>query len=205
MSRRSAFTLMELMVSVAILVLIILSVGTMFQSASRSVGVSQAINEMLSNHRAVQQQIASDIKGIDKNGFLVIRSKNGGTNRRFDQIAFISLGNFPNRTGVNNFTAPFTDRLTSNAALVWYGQLAIQSKTPPAAGNYLTSNQGTAVLLNALPSGVNDADFILGRHTTLLVPASGNVLPTLSSTGLNYRVYTTPQVHHRQYLRVYQQ
>ncbi len=52
-----AFTLMELMVSVTILVFIILSVGLIFSGASKSVGDSQAIMEMLSNVRAVQQLI----------------------------------------------------------------------------------------------------------------------------------------------------
>ena len=46
--------------------------------------------------------------------------------RRFDQIAFISNGSFPNRTGANDapgpLYAPFTDGSTANAALVWWGQ-----------------------------------------------------------------------------------
>jgi prepilin-type N-terminal cleavage/methylation domain-containing protein len=184
----SGFTLMELMVSVAILVIVILAVGIIFQSASRAVGVSQATLTMLSNTDATQGQFQRDVSAIDKNGFLVIRSvSNGG--RRFDQISFIALGNFPNRTGVSDVTQPFTDPLVASAALVWYGQLAIQSATPPAGGNYLVANQGTAVALTALPSGVNDGDFILGRHTTLLVSPSGNNAPGYTPIGLNYRGY----------------
>ena len=58
---RSAFTLMEMVVSVSILVVIILSVGAIFQSAGRTIGISQASMDMLSNVRAVQQQLESDL------------------------------------------------------------------------------------------------------------------------------------------------
>jgi prepilin-type N-terminal cleavage/methylation domain-containing protein len=182
------FTLMELMVSVAILVVVILAVGIIFQSASRAVGVSQATLTMLSNTDATQGQFQRDVSAIDKNGFLVIRSvSNGG--RRFDQVSFIALGTFPNRTGPNSASS-FTDPLAAPAAVVWYGQLAIQSATPPAGGNYLAANQGTAVDIQALPSGVNDGDFILGRHTTLLVSPDGSGAPNYGPAGISYEGYT---------------
>jgi prepilin-type N-terminal cleavage/methylation domain-containing protein len=79
-SASRAFTLMELMVSVAILVIILLSVGVIFGGASRSVSNSQAIMEMLANVRAVQQVVEQDVRGMDRNGFLVIRSRVWNTN-----------------------------------------------------------------------------------------------------------------------------
>src|ERR1051325_9496432 len=71
----SAFTLMELMVSISILIIIILGVGVMFQGASKTVGNSQGLMDTMSSVRAVQGLMERDISGIDKNGFLVIRSR----------------------------------------------------------------------------------------------------------------------------------
>jgi prepilin-type N-terminal cleavage/methylation domain-containing protein len=178
------FTIIELMVSVAILVIVILSVGIIFQSASKAVGVSQSTMVMLSDTNASQGQFQRDVSGIDKNGFIVIRSVlDATTKRRFDQLSFVAYGSFPNRTGLYSTTSPFTDSLVSAAALVWYGQLVIQSTSQPAGGNYLAPDQTAAVALNSSPSGVNDGDFILGRHTTLLVSPSGSTTPNLYSNG----------------------
>ncbi len=69
-SPRRAFTLIEMMVAVSILVIIILSIGVLFKGAGQSVGISQASLEMLSNVRATQQQIERDVSGLNKKGFL---------------------------------------------------------------------------------------------------------------------------------------
>ena len=72
--RRPGVTLLEMLVAVAILVVIVLCVGIIFAGTSRAVGTSQALLEMLSNARAIQEQMTRDVAAIDKNGFLVIRS-----------------------------------------------------------------------------------------------------------------------------------
>jgi len=162
-----AFTLMEMLVAVALLVLIIVGVGIVFSSAGRAVSVSQVTLELMSNTRAVQQQIERDIGGISPDGFIVIRSRREDTtqanSRRFDMISFLAQGSFPNRTGSTN-AQPFTDRTVANAARVWYGQLVIEGASP---------SQLSAVGVNAPPTGTNDRDFILGRHTTLLLAEDG--------------------------------
>src|ERR1044071_6416709 len=70
---RRGLTLIEMTVAVALLVVVILGVGLIFQHASAAVGVSQRTLEILSNVRSVQTQLERDISGIDKNCFLVIR------------------------------------------------------------------------------------------------------------------------------------
>jgi len=190
-----AFTIMEMIVSIGILVIVILSVGAIFQSAGRTVGVSQASMEMLSSVRSIQQQIEADVSGMDKNAFLVIRGGSftdptTGIIRRCDQISFISRGSFANRTGTNS---GFTDNNTTvPAAFVWWGQLAIQTTggddtSPTNPRSLLNANDPTYKLpLNQVPTGLVDADFILGRHTTLLVPkdaSTNNVSPAGTSMG----------------------
>ena len=56
---RRGFTIIELIVSVSIVILLIFSVGIVFRSTSRSVGVSQSVMDLLSNTAAIQQQLAA--------------------------------------------------------------------------------------------------------------------------------------------------
>ncbi len=63
-------TLIEMLVAVGILVIIVLCVGIIFAGTSRAVGTSQALMEMLSNARAIQEQMTHDVGAMDKSGFL---------------------------------------------------------------------------------------------------------------------------------------
>lgn len=176
---RPGFTLMELMVAVALLVGVILAVGMVFQGTSKAVSLSQATTEAFSGVRALQSKIEKDLSGLDPNGFLIIRSRADATNtRRFDQIAFLSNGTFRNPTGGNvGGNATFVDRSVANAARVWYGHLVIAAdgvSTLDANGTPVSyASQASAVALNALPTGQRDQDFVLGRQATLLFPDDG--------------------------------
>jgi prepilin-type N-terminal cleavage/methylation domain-containing protein len=176
---RRGFTLMELIVAVAIMVLLISSIGLVFRSTSRSVGVSQSVMDMLSSTGAIQQQLEADVNNINRDGFLVIRSNtwnDNGIARRCDQISFLANGSFQHRTGTSTNTSPFTDPTTSASALIWWGQLALCQGTAPAAPTnarvYLKPDQTYAVPLTQVPTGLTDADFILGRSALLLFPKS---------------------------------
>lgn len=177
---RSGFTLMELMVAVSLLVLVILGVGMIFQNTSKAVGLSQATTDTFAGVRALSRQIEKDVSSLDTNGFLVIRSRNDtvDTTRRFDQISFLAKGSFRNMTGTTN-TNPFTDRTVGNAAHVWYGQLVMAADgatvTTPDATVY--TNESVVVPLSAMPTGVRNQDFVLGRHVTLLLPDDGATTP----------------------------
>src|SRR4051812_22536526 len=85
-----AFSLMELMVAVSILVVIILAVNVTFTGASRSVSTSQATMDMMANVRGIQQMLERDLRSLDRNGFLVIRCRisnrnYGDRSYRYDQ------------------------------------------------------------------------------------------------------------------------
>jgi len=174
-----AFTLIEMMTAIGLLLLIIAGVGIIFKAATGSVSLSQANMEMMSNIRAVQGQIERDIGGLERNGFIVIRSRAvigaDGVTRRFDQLAFLANGSFPNRTGSKN-SSPFTDRTVANSARIWYGHPVIE-----VAGS---ADQGTAVPLNAVPTGATDKDYILGRVATLLMPSDGGSAKTIGTGGI---------------------
>jgi hypothetical protein len=203
---RTAFTLMELMVSIGILVVIILAVGVTFSGVSRSVGMSQAVMEEMAGVRETQKLIERDLQGIDRNGFFVIRSRLNNPlladiTWRFDQISFLEGGQFSNRSGANN-AAPFTDSSVASAAQVWIGQGILESANPPD-GSYLPANQGAlpggvAGWQSRLPTGVVGIPMMaagswenrctLMVHRTLLFPgpASGNVIQPAGNPVMAY-------------------
>ena len=168
----SGFTLIEMMTAVGLIVIIIIGVAIVFQSVGKVVGLSQVTLRLMSDVRAVQQQMASDVAGMDRSGFLVIRSKvdPANSNRRLDQMCFIAIGAFPNRTGTKN-PSPFTDRTVANAALVWWGQLVLEG-APGIVNAKSTADQTQELVISDLPSGGKDQEFILGRHCMLLLPNS---------------------------------
>ena len=66
--RPRGFTLIELMISIALVVVLILGVNQVFQATSQAVGTGEAINSALRDGRAVQSTIAADFAGIMPNG-----------------------------------------------------------------------------------------------------------------------------------------
>jgi prepilin-type N-terminal cleavage/methylation domain-containing protein len=143
-----AFTLLEMLIATAILLIAIAAIALLFQSTSRAVGTSQALLEMLSNVRAIQDQMTRDVASLDKNGFLIIRSRATPNGHRVDQVAFLALG---------SSTSPQEPHVTANAAHIWWGQLTLANDVTPA-------DQSMPLPLNALPAGDT-----LGRHITLLL------------------------------------
>jgi hypothetical protein len=62
------------------------------------------------------------LQGLDRTGFLVIKTQAGGNDAayRSDILTFLAGGYFPNRSGADTAT-PFTDRSVANAAHVTIG------------------------------------------------------------------------------------
>jgi len=65
-----AFTLAELLVSVGILALLIITVGVIFAMSTKAASLSNAANEVHNNFRALEQQLRRDLMGIRKDAFL---------------------------------------------------------------------------------------------------------------------------------------
>jgi prepilin-type N-terminal cleavage/methylation domain-containing protein len=209
------FTLMELMVSIAILVVIILGVGVMFSGASKAVGMSQATMEEMAGVRAMQQAIARDIQALDREGFLVIACR---TNRpwptnaanydrvyRFDQLSFLARGEFPNRTGANT-SSPFTDGSVATGAHVWWGQGVMEVDASRKPDNsYMVADQSATTPRDALPTGVisnggvntvKENECTLLRHTTLLFPKPNPMSNVISPAGQPVLAY--PGIEHNE-------
>ena len=167
-------TLLEMLVAVAILVVIVLCVGIIFSGTSRAVGTSQAILEMLSNARAIQEQMTRDVGAIDKSGFLVIRSATDGAGVRHDQMSFLTVGLARD---------PGNGAVAANAAHVWWGELAMNADSS-------VGSQSVAVGLNEMPTADKAGFFTLGRHATLLM-AKGSANPPGTFDDI---LYETPAV-----------
>ncbi len=196
---------MELMVAIGILVMIILAVGVIFAGASQSVGMSQAVMEEMSSVRATQQFIERELKGLNKDGFLVIRSRLLSADPalkdityHFDQLSFLATGSFQNRSGTDSAT-PFTDSTTSSAAHIWIGHLIVEKNGAPPS--YVTPDQRAVYPQSQLPTGVvnnsgtltitNESDFIIGHHITLLLPGPADAQNHVMTAGQNVMAYPT--------------
>jgi prepilin-type N-terminal cleavage/methylation domain-containing protein len=65
---RPAFTLVELMISIALVALLILGVNQVFLYTSQAIGAGQAIGDAVRSSRSVQTVLANDFAGIAPNG-----------------------------------------------------------------------------------------------------------------------------------------
>ena len=68
-----AFTLVELMVAVGLLLVVIIAVSRIFSTASKVAGLGEAVNDILQETGAIERQIRTDISRIDYDGVLVIQ------------------------------------------------------------------------------------------------------------------------------------
>jgi len=117
---RAGFTLIEMVVTAALLVILIAIIAVIFRTASEAAGTSQVMMEMLSNVRSTQQLIDQDYNGITRQGFLSLKINGTPGTDAADEMAFLSLGHFQNRMGTSQAT-PFVDHTAAHAAVVWYG------------------------------------------------------------------------------------
>ncbi|MGB9625869.1 MAG: PulJ/GspJ family protein [Phycisphaerae bacterium] len=69
-TRRRAFTLAELLVSVAIMSLLLITVGAIFAMSTKATGLANANNEAMNNLRALEQQLRQDFRGLRRDAFL---------------------------------------------------------------------------------------------------------------------------------------
>lgn len=74
--RARAFTLVEVMISITIALILLLGVNQVFDSAGRTIGAGNAVNEATRAGRAMQSLIAEDIRNMTTDGpLLVLRNR----------------------------------------------------------------------------------------------------------------------------------
>jgi len=106
---RLAFTLIELMVAVVVLLVVMIAVGRIFSTTSDMTASGRATSETLQQAIAIEQRFREDIAKISHDGFFAIRSVAVANNAiddyvllddsmesdailRFDQLVFFTLG-----------------------------------------------------------------------------------------------------------------
>ena len=72
---RRAFTLIEMLVALVILVIMMGAIGEVFHLAGHSVRFGQATLSTMAQVRVIEHQISTDFHEMDTNGFLVIRQR----------------------------------------------------------------------------------------------------------------------------------
>ncbi|MDY7011916.1 MAG: hypothetical protein SVV80_14390 [Planctomycetota bacterium] len=103
-------TLVELMVSIAILTAIILIVSTLLASAQRVVGTSQETIRADADARVIAERLRADLSGLTSEGFLAIYT--GAGDRQ--HLLFTTVGPYRSMTETGNPTI-------ANAARIDYG------------------------------------------------------------------------------------
>lgn len=146
-------TLLELLAATALLLVVLAAVGAIFRATSQAVGTSESMLDMMTSARSIERQLASDVGTMNRNGFLVIRSRLDGNGQRYDQLSFLATGAFGNSMGMAR----------GHAAHIWWGQLAVHDDAS-------ASDQGATQAQDELPTGP------LGRHATVLMASENGVV-----------------------------
>ncbi|MCJ7778893.1 MAG: prepilin-type N-terminal cleavage/methylation domain-containing protein [Sedimentisphaerales bacterium] len=90
-----AFTLIELVVAVALLALVFLFAGTIFKVSINAYRTAVANAEIMQKLRAITDQLNADFKGLRKDGeIFVVWKAEPNSHERFDRIMFFADGDF---------------------------------------------------------------------------------------------------------------
>lgn len=182
-----AFTILELIVAMAVTVLMIVMINALFTATSDGVSVGIALSDVIGSGRAVSDQIerdANEMIGPETNppGFLVIVCQKSPDNRpyterrftkarsvRMDQVLWVrTLAKSTNGFGAmpiapasdSTFTPPTKTQMlnAADAVRVWYGHVQ------------LTNPAGTGVTAFGTPGPNHSANtYALGRHAMFMV------------------------------------
>ncbi|HMD55055.1 MAG TPA: type II secretion system protein, partial [Phycisphaerae bacterium] len=75
MKNRRAFTLMEMLVALSILIIMMGAIGEIFRIAGNASASGQAMLNVMASVRVAQGQMAQDIGGLNTSGYLAIRQR----------------------------------------------------------------------------------------------------------------------------------
>ncbi len=171
-SRSAGFTLTELLVAVAILVVVIIATARIFGTVSKVAGAGEANADILQTAQTIERQIRADIARMSRDGFLVIRNVEvpnnvnaslpgpllngaaaGNAKLRLDQLVFFSEGTFYSTqfAGSKGIVTVGGEKrypvVQATAARIYYGHGFQLSYAPPAG--------------DAIQAGMNNGEPIL--------------------------------------------
>ncbi len=128
---KKAFTLIELVVAIALLTMVISFASVIFNVSIDVHRTSAASAEIMQKFRAITDQFNRDFKGLQKDAPLLIWFQKDGALNRFDQIMFFAAGDFQS-TQLYDFSGPDgtaepnpvtgTSPLVGNVARIRYAQ-----------------------------------------------------------------------------------
>lgn len=160
-TRRSAFTIVEMLVVIGILVIVAVGVATIFGSVGETVARGRKLSELNQFAARIERVMREDFENMTRDGFLVIVNKNAnfgqdvqlyrgeqtnvdadlypgysddfGRIRRSDEIMFFARGNY--ETGRRAVASNM--RASSNEAAIYYGH---GQKRAPDLTDYTANN-----------------------------------------------------------------
>ena len=119
---KKAFTLIELVVAVAILAMVLSFAGVIFKVSIGAYRTATANTEIMQKLRAITDQLNRDFKGLQKDGYLILHSEvqtnrreyqnSDPCNFRADRLYYFSTG---------DFQSWFDSNIRSNIARVYFG------------------------------------------------------------------------------------
>ena len=185
--RFSGFSILELLVAVAITVLLLALVSLVITPVRSMVTIAAANMELSQYASVLEATMRDDVRRMNKNGVLVIKTQvigvdetGEGTISAFerhdlDQMAFFSAGpwisqRFQLSQNQNAYDTGVSRTFRAAEARVWYGHMAAS-----AAGADPINNSGT---------GTDFLKWVLGRQALLLTPG----YPALDATVATHKV-----------------
>ncbi|NVL91363.1 MAG: type II secretion system protein [Desulfobacterales bacterium] len=134
-----AFTLLELVVAIAILAMVLSFAGVIFKVSIESYRTAIANAEIMRKMRAITDQLNTDFKDIRKDAPLLIRFRQNPANpsQRYDQIMFFADGDFQSTQLYDGnppadplIPAPAGQPVRGNVARIYYGQAGVNRTRP---------------------------------------------------------------------------
>ncbi len=178
--RRRAFTLLEVMVSVGLLIIVMAAISQVFTISSDATARTTANSRVMAANAAVRQALTDQVSNMAAGGFLVIesptptraRSDIRKGERRFrlqhDRLVFLAIGDVDEYQSFTDPTRgtptnPTLQTARSSQALVYFGPgTPLTRKAVPPVPQYLDQSVPRSRLLPA-------ADWVFQQRSILLL------------------------------------
>ncbi len=136
---KKAFTLIELVVAVALLAMVCFFAGTIFKVSINAYRTAGANAEIMQKLRAITDQLNADFKGIRSDAPLLIwfhKNSHPTDPNRYDQIMFFADGDFQSTQLYDEATGEPDNKsgdklVKGNVARIHYGQAVDKQRDPP--------------------------------------------------------------------------
>ena len=205
--RLRAFTLIELMISLLLVLVLMIGVNQIFKMSGDVVGVGMFMGDNAANQRAIGDSLRRDAGGWMKDSpFFVIHCEQvtlpDGSTARHDYFSFFANGRFRRQTANDG---SYSSSTTSNEAYVWYGHLdggTHYSPDPIVGQDPIHDTIGRIAILlsprnSATPLTVANAAFPqsapLGVQEDYLKKTGLNLSPISRSSPATYGSWTVEQ------------